>query len=764
MARVVHAVDVEIKGELDPSLAKAVNMTDAEFKRLQSAAKTFNSLMSKMTGGMPREATTAQTAVNSALSKMESRSEQSTRHMRENFEKIGEAGKKSAEKIQSSLAHAFDSIVEKGLHLSGIGGLLAGIGGAFAGEEFVRGAFEVRAERGVLQNQLRSVTEASHRGFLAPQIDTLIRNMEGRETPVRYKQMLETSTLLLSAAPNRFKDIGSMHKMLGQLADVSRDPEAFSMVSQAFTRILAEGKVDQQHLNEMSVDTGFAFKKAMSDALKVTPEQLSEMIKKHKLGGEKSIDALMKAFDLITGPGGAAYKHGEAQLAGLAGLQSRFIGHWEDFQESFGMQLENFISPIAEKVFALLTPAALTHAFDQMTSFTKSFGSAIGELISKLGAGKAASEIQAIGNALGQMIGKLFGTTNFGAFFKEVQDPISGMHTVMTATGQAWQDMISTKWADNIANALKAIRDTVTFIQSHFDQIKNTLLAVFAAMAAAKLAEVGAHVLAFASGIFNIGRAVINVASGGTIGAGNAAAEGAGKAVAEGAGAAGGGSMIAGGLARAGIASGMFFGQAQIAENQRPLEMAWLQKFGLSVENATRVLDAAWARIPGLDGQFGGLGTAINNSTQALAGMATKILALPFAGIGAAIGQLEAAVSAAASGVSAHEAAIATLPKGPGAAVPSAVPAPAPHAAGGIVVRPHVGLIGEAGPEAIIPLKKGGGGGLLGSITVNSNPVIHIGPGAAPGDLREALREHAREIAAEVRRIFEIQAEQSAVV
>lgn len=750
MARVVHAVDVEIKGELDPSLAKAVGMTEAELKRLQSAAKTFNDLMGKMVA--PREAVNATNQINSAINKMESRSSTASREMRKHFQEIGEAGKKAAEKIQGSLAKAFDSIVEHGMHLTGIGGILGAVGGAFAGEEFVRGAFEVRAERGVLQNQLRSVTEAAGRGYMAPQIDTLLRNMEGRETPVRYKQLLETSNLLLSAAPERFKDVGAMHKMLGQLADVSRDPEAFSMVSQAFTRILAEGKVDQQHLNEMSVDTGFAFKKAMSDALKVKPEELSEMIKKHKLTGDASINALLGAFNLITGPGGAAYKHAEAQLTGLAGLQSRFIGHWEDFQESFGVQLENFISPIAEKVFALLTPAALTHAFDQMSEFTKSFGSAIGELISKLAGGKAAEQIQAIGTALGQMIGKLFGTTNFGAFFKEVEDPISGMHTVMTATGQAWQDMISTKWADNIANALKAIRDTVTFIQSHFEQIKAGLLVVLGAMAAAKLAEIGAHVVQLVSGVFNIGRAIINVASGGTLGAGNVAAE---------TGSAAGGSVI-GGLARAGMATGMVAGQAAIAEWQRPLELNYIQKFGLSLENATRVLDAAWARIPGLDGQFGQLGTAVNNSIQSLAHMTTAILTLPFAGLGSAIGALEGAVSAAASSTSAHEAAIATLPKGPGAAVPSSVPAP--HAAGGIFTSPHLGLVAEHGPEAIIPLGKGGSGGLLGSVTVHSSPVVHVGAGANPGDLRDALKEHARDIAEEVYRIFQIQMEQNAVV
>lgn len=41
------------------------------------------------------------------------------------------------------------------------------------------------------------------------------------------------------------------------------------------------------------------------------------------------------------------------------------------------------------------------------------------------------------------------------------------------------------------------------------------------------------------------------------------------------------------------------------------------------------------------------------------------------------------------------------------------------HAAGGIVTRPQVGMIGEAGPEAIIPLNKAGGFG--GGITIINN-------------------------------------------
>jgi len=70
----------------------------------------------------------------------------------------------------------------------------------------------------------------------------------------------------------------------------------------------------------------------MAKSLKVTPEQLAELLKKHRISGEKQIEALFDAFEEITGPG-AAYHHAEAQLSGLAGLQARFIGHWEISKE-----------------------------------------------------------------------------------------------------------------------------------------------------------------------------------------------------------------------------------------------------------------------------------------------------------------------------------------------------------------------------------------------------------------------------------------------
>lgn len=54
-------------------------------------------------------------------------------------------------------------------------------------------------------------------------------------------------------------------------------------------------------------------------------------------------------------------------------------------------------------------------------------------------------------------------------------------------------------------------------------------------------------------------------------------------------------------------------------------------------------------------------------------------------------------------------------------------------AAGGIVTKPMMGLVGEAGPEAIIPLSKFNGGGSTINITINASPL------SSPADVGSAV-------------------------
>jgi len=291
-------------------------------------------------------------------------------------------------------------------------------------KEFGVHSLEVRADREVLQNQQHAMLASMGRSDMGPELDAMFRNMEGRESSIKYKQLLSTSNLLMSSAPQQFGNVESMHKMLGQLADVSKDSATFDLATHSITRILDEGKVDAQHLNELSVDTGYSFKKAMADALKVTPEELSTMIKKHTISGEKQIEALLGAFDKITGPGGGAYHHALAQIDGLKGLQAQFEGHWEDFEESFGRQLENFIVPIGKKILQYLTPAALTNAFNGLEYISRTAGTIVSEVTGL------------VGTRVPLMLGSF--QTGFRGFEKflnsmlvEVNDPVSGIHRIV---------------------------------------------------------------------------------------------------------------------------------------------------------------------------------------------------------------------------------------------------------------------------------------------------------------------------------------------
>jgi hypothetical protein len=111
--------------------------------------------------------------------------------------------------------------------------------------------------------------------------------------------------------------------------------------------------------------------------------------------------------------------------------------------------------------------------------------------------------------------------------------------------------------------------------------------------------------------------------------------------------------------------------------------------------------------------------TTAAGAEMAAAGTAAQVAWLPFLGTLGTVAAL--AASTYVAGKSMKNNVIPGIVKGvenwalsiiPGINVPK-------HAAGGIVTRPQIGMIGEAGPEAIIPLNKAGGFG--GGITIINN-------------------------------------------
>jgi len=502
-------LDIEIMGKLDPSVMATINAVKAQLDSMGADARTRNEVLKR------------------AYSQMFDHVGQSAKGMEGKtkgvFRNMVDAAGRAAHAIEHSFVDTFKEIggeVAKGLGF-GVGFSIPGMvgGGIEATKEFGAQALEIRGEREALQTQLANILKSQGKPLLTPQIDTMLRNIEGREVPEKYTDLLKATTMLFSAAPSKFANVDQLHTMLTQLADISRTPEAFSLATQAFTRMLAEGKVDAAHLRELAVDTGYNFKGAMADVLKVTPDELSTMIKKGNITGEQAINALFGAFEKITGPGGPAYQHADAQLSGLKGLQARWEGHMDDFKESFGKQLENFLRPVMDQLFEYLTPAELTTAFDRFSNLSKGLGDSVAYLMNAVVKGPSAAEIKGIGDAFSQLFTKMLG----GAPMTKTVLGYPGGEpelTVLTPGFQAELDTI----ANNIKTVLEGIKNTVQFIATNWETIRRGMGELAAVWGAKKVYDIakGFTDALKGVGLMNVSAGVVNV-SGGVAGAGKVA-------------------------------------------------------------------------------------------------------------------------------------------------------------------------------------------------------------------------------------------------
>ena len=534
-------LDIEIMGKLDPSVMATINAVKAQLDSMGADARTRNEVLKRAYSQMFD-------SVGRSAQGMEGKTKGVFRNM------VDAAGR-AAHAIEHSFLETFKEIggeVAKGLGF-GVGFSIPGMvaGGIEATKEFGAQALEVRGEREALQTQLRTILESQGKPLLTPQIDTMLRNIEGREVPEKYVDLLKATTMLFSAAPSKFANVDQLHTMLTQLADISRTPEAFSLATQAFTRMLAEGKVDAAHLRELAVDTGYNFKGAMADALKVTPEQLSDMIKKKTLTGEQSLNALFGAFENITGPGGPAYQHAEAQLAGIKGLQARWTGHMEDFKESFGKQLENFLAPVMEQIFQYLTPAELTTAFDRFSALSKGLGDSVAYLMNAIVKGPSAAEIKGIGDAFSQLFTKMLG----GAPMTKQVLGYPGAEPELTVLTPGFQAELDTV-ANNIKNILAGIKDAVQFVANNWETIRRGMGELAAVWGAKKVYDIakGISEALRGVGLMNVEAGVVNV-TGGAAGAGKLAEKAEGAAL----GAAKTGALVTAGGTLAATAAGLGF-------------------------------------------------------------------------------------------------------------------------------------------------------------------------------------------------------------
>jgi hypothetical protein len=374
------------------------------------------------------------------------------------FEKVGHSSERMADRVKESLLR-IGEFATGGLLADGIEGLIEKF------KEFGKGSFEVRADREVLQNQLHAVLNSQGTGYLQSGIDMMIRRFSDNEAAVKFEPAMEMVSQLLAAAPGRFKDVASIHEKLGQIADLSKDEATFKLAGQAYTRMLAEGRVDATHLREISVDTGFPIRQYMAQALHMSNEQLSEALKKHKLTGEQQLAALDEGLRLVTSQGGPAYGHAGAQMTGLKGIANRFEERWRDFEESFGRGIEEFISPLSERILKAIGPAELTHVFDGINVGLHRFGLALGDLWDKLRDNGAFERLGALSKHIGDLLNQKLPWLNYKSF----TNPATGdIETLKDPATEARLDK-SAKSIDHIVDALSKFTDFAFKDTSKFD-------------------------------------------------------------------------------------------------------------------------------------------------------------------------------------------------------------------------------------------------------------------------------------------------------
>jgi hypothetical protein len=354
----------------------------------------------------------------------------------------------SFEKLGHSIEKAFAPL-HKLAHFTGIGAILGGAITAFEGARLLEGGFEIHAEREVLQNQMRAVLASKHREGQLGEIDSMVRRFSDNEAPIKYEPAMEAINRLLSANMDKFKTPEALHTILGNIADLSKDENSFEHVMDAYVKMQSMHKVDRQHLQQMDLRSGFSVSSEMAKSAGMKPEEFTSAIFKHQISQDKLLILLDKAIAQLTGEGGPAYQHSKEQMKGLKGIFVRMEERFRDFNDSIGNLEEAFISPLAESFLEFVGPEQLKHLFDPILP-----------------------QVKQIGNSLRMSFNFLEDTDRFEKTGRRLEE-IFGVFIGQGSKGDPW-DFVATATAvwDKFNATLRKIENSLIWVRDNFGEVE----------------------------------------------------------------------------------------------------------------------------------------------------------------------------------------------------------------------------------------------------------------------------------------------------
>jgi hypothetical protein len=368
---------------------------------------------------------------------LESKSAHAAKKIHHSFEKLGH-----------SIEKAFAPL-HKLAHFTGIGAVLGGAVAAFEGAKLLEGGFEIHAEREVLQNQMRAVLASKHREGQLGEIDSMVRRFSDNEAPIKYEPAMEAINRLLSANMDKFKTPEALHTILGNIADLSKDEDSFKHVMDAYVKMQSMHRVDRRYLNQMDLGSGFSVSSEMAKAAGMKPEEFSSAMSKHQISQDKLLKLLDKSIAQLTGEGGPAYQHSKEQMKGLKGIFVRMEERFRDFNDSIGTLEEAFISPIAESFLEFVGPNELKHLFDPIMPQVKQVGHSLRLAFNFL---EGTGRFEKTGRRFQEIFGVIFGDL-------KVNDP---WDFVETATA-VW---------DKFNATLRKVENSLIWVRDNFQEVE----------------------------------------------------------------------------------------------------------------------------------------------------------------------------------------------------------------------------------------------------------------------------------------------------
>jgi hypothetical protein len=457
-------LNIGIAGKVDPSLGKAIGLSEKEMARLNTAAKTMSKLMAKDTSN--------------AYAEMDRKSTEHLKHMqaeaKERFKRIQESGREAAAKISESFKKAFE--------FSGIGaglGVLGGSIGAFLGvEEFVKKSVEAQEAFETSQVKLEAAL-----------------NNNAKLSKEQREEQLKSIDAIAGATRH-----ATGQKILGgaaSMASYGMTGDQIQAMAPGMANYLAVHKdVGSEQLGNMIgkvMTTGVLGR--FGKELGVNKNQTKAFSTMNQV---EQLHFLMVAFNQRYGGQAAAHAgtlQGQKEIA--EGDITAFLRQYGDAfkqAEVIWLQFVDGLLPVIKPVLDWLTNS-VHDIFVDLATYLDPIKTIVSSIFAMVSAGDLGGKVRLIFKPIEDFVNSLT---------KQVHNPATGdMMTVLTPLG----DLVTKGVANTITWAVDSLSKAGSFLVDHFNYIKDITVAIVSMWAAERAATVMSKIGLLGKGLFGLGGA-----------------------------------------------------------------------------------------------------------------------------------------------------------------------------------------------------------------------------------------------------------------